>query len=88
MMTTTEILNEIHRLPPAEQKELKRKLFEETEINETAKPQMTEEEFLQMLIDEGLIANIPQKYTDEDDHFEPIEIEGEPISEMIIRERR
>jgi hypothetical protein len=45
---------------------------------------MSEDEFLQMLLAEGHISNLPQKYTDEDDDFEPIEVEGEPISEMII----
>jgi hypothetical protein len=87
-MTPTEILNEIHKLPLAQQKELKDKLFEETEINGEAKSQMSEEEFLQQLYAEGFITHIPEKYTDEDDDFEPVEIEGEPISETIIRERR
>jgi hypothetical protein len=88
MMTPTEILNEIHKLPPAQQKELKEKLFEETGANGATKPQMSEEEFLQQLYAEGFITHIPEKYTDEDDDFEPVEIEGEPISETIIRERR
>jgi predicted DNA-binding antitoxin AbrB/MazE fold protein len=52
------------------------------------KPQMTEENFLQMLLAEGLISHIPEGITDDEDDFEPIEIEGEPLSETIIRERR
>ena len=88
MMTTTEILKEIYRLPVNQQQELKEKLLKETESNESTKPQITEKEFLQQLFDEGFISYIPEEMTDEDDDFEPVEIEGEPISETIIRERR
>jgi predicted DNA-binding antitoxin AbrB/MazE fold protein len=56
-------------------------------VETESKPQMSEDEFLQMLLAEGFISNIPQKYTDEDDDFEPIEIEGEPLSETIIEDR-
>ncbi len=86
-MTTTEILNEIYRLPVNEQQELKEKLLKETESNGQMKPQISEKEFLQQLFDEGFISYIPEEMTDEDDDFEPVEIEGEPISETIIRER-
>ncbi len=88
MMTTTEILNEIHRLPFNQQKELKTKLFEEVETNGERKPQISEEEFLQKLLANGFISEIPEGMTDEEDDFEPLEFEGEPISETIIRERR
>ena len=88
MMTTSEILSEIHKLPLSQQKELKEKLFEETETNVRSKPKLTEKEFLQQLFAAGFITNIPEDFTDEDDNFEPVEIEGEPISETIIRERR
>lgn len=88
MMTPTEILNEIHKLPLNQQKELKEKLLQETRTNGETKPQISEDEFLQHLFAEGLITHIPEKYSDEDDDFEPVEIEGEPISETIIRERR
>ncbi len=48
-----------------------------------------EEVFAQKLLAEGFISNIPARdETDEDDDFEPIEFEGEPLSEQIIRERR
>ncbi len=88
MMTTTEILHEIHRLPLNQQKELKEKLLEESEINGQTKPPISEEEFLRQLLAEGLISEIPEGVTDEEDNFEPVEFEGEPISETIIRERR
>jgi hypothetical protein len=48
-----------------------------------------EEAFAKKLLAEGFISNIPARdETDEDDDFEPIEFEGEPLSEQIIRERR
>lgn len=87
-MTPNEILNEIYRLPANQQQELKEKLLKDTETDEPAKPQISEKEFLQQLYAEGFISHIPEGITDEEDDFEPVEIEGEPISETIIRERR
>jgi predicted DNA-binding antitoxin AbrB/MazE fold protein len=90
MTTTLEVIYEngifkpISSVPSIFKEHERMKITVETE----PKPQMSEDEFLQMLLKEGHISNIPQKYTDEDDDFEPVEIEGEPISETIIRERR
>lgn len=81
-MTPQEILSEIYKLPPIEQTEIKKSLLKDE------KPRMTEEEFAQYLYAKGVITHIPKGMTDEDDDFEPIEIEGEPLSETIIRERR
>lgn len=83
-MTTTEILNEIYKLPTAKRNEIKIRLLDE---NEPA-PQISEEEFLQKLLAEGFISDIPERMTDEEDDFETIDFEGEPVSETIIRERR
>ena len=49
-----------------------------------------EDEFERKLLAEGFISHIPtRKETDEEfDAFKPIQFEGEPLSEMIIRERR
>lgn len=48
-----------------------------------------EEAFARKLLADGFISNIPARdETDEEDDFELIEFEGEPLSEMIIRERR
>lgn len=87
MMTTTEILNEIYRLPINQRKEIKEKLSKDLKGNIEQTPQMSEKEFLQKLFEEGIITHIPEGITDEEDDFEPIEIEGEPISETIIRDR-
>ncbi len=88
MMTTTEILNEIYRLPLVERKKIEQSLLRTDNQTGQTKPQMSEDEFLQLLLAEGLISNIPEGITDEEDDFEPVEFEGEPVSEMIIRERR
>jgi hypothetical protein len=41
----------------------------------------------EQLLNEGVITHLPNSAIEEDD-FEPIKIEGEPLSETIIRERR
>lgn len=87
MMTTTEILNEIYRLPVSQRKEIKEKLAKDLKDDTPQSPQISEKEFLQQLLAEGIISHIPEGITDEEDDFEPIEIEGEPISETIIRDR-
>ncbi len=84
MMTTTEILDEIYKLPLTEQTNIKKSLLAKAETtNEVSK-----QDLWQKLFEEGLITHVPNGISDEEDDFEPIEIEGEPISETIIRERR
>lgn len=85
-MTPQEILNELHKLPFPEQAKIAESILENGK-NQSA-PKFTEEEFVQYLFAKGVISHIPDGMTDEDDDFEPIEIEGEPLSETIIRERR
>jgi hypothetical protein len=41
-----------------------------------------------VLLERGILKEIPVGASDEEDDFEPIEIKGEPLSETIIRERR
>jgi predicted DNA-binding antitoxin AbrB/MazE fold protein len=90
MTTTLEVIYEngifkpVSGVPKTFREHERMKIIVETEV----KPSMSEDEFLQMLMKDELISNIPKEYTDEDDDFEPIEVEGEPISETIIRERR
>lgn len=84
MMTTTEILNEIYKLPRNEQTSIKKSLLKKTET----KDEVSKTDLWQRLFEEGLITHIPNGVSDEEDDFEPIEIIGEPISETIIRERR
>jgi hypothetical protein len=53
------------------------------------KKPITEAEFLRHLMNIGLMTELPDTAADFDDpDDQPISIEGEPLSETIIRERR
>jgi hypothetical protein len=57
----------------------------------TSKKPMTRDEFNRRLLAEGRLASLPNPALDLDDDDpddQPITIEGEPLSETIIRERR
>ncbi len=93
-MTPTEVLSEIQKLPLNDVRQVANKvtnyLREQEQATLTAEEiEAREDEFERYLLAKGIISNIPTRdETDEDDNFEPIEFEGEPLSEMIIRERR
>ena len=87
-MTTTEILNEIYKLPMVEQKVLKEKLLQNSQSNGETKPQRTQDEFDRILMKDGFLVNLPVETDNNDDDFEPVEFTGKPISETIIEERR
>ena len=85
-MTPTEILTEIQKLPLGEIQKVSQgvnELLDEDDLEQR------EKEFAEYLLQKGTISNIPAgDETDEEfDAFEPIEFEGEPLSEQIIRER-
>lgn len=94
-MSIQEIIREIGNLPYLE----KQKLLETLNQGVVSRPVATahvhsaapisEDEIERILFAEGVIS-LPTltDYTDEDEDFEPIEVEGEPLSEQIIRERR
>ncbi|MEP7039141.1 MAG: antitoxin family protein [Acidobacteriota bacterium] len=44
-------------------------------------------ELLREMLAEGMISHIPEGITDEEDDFEPIEIEGRPFSETLLEDR-
>ena len=53
------------------------------------KKPLTETEIQQHMLDIGLMSQLPDTDADYDDpDDQPIEVEGEPLSEMIVRERR
>jgi len=89
-MTPQEIIAEIQKLPPSDLEKVKNALENGPANGDEAKKPMTEEEFARFLLAEGIIGNIPDpsQLTDEDEDWELIEVKGEPLSEMIIRERR
>jgi phage-related protein len=81
------IIEEVRQLPPAEQQQLRAQLNEMLPFPPAEDD--LEEEIERKLVAEGLIS-LPepaQNGTDEDD-WEPIEVKGQPLSEMIIEERR
>ncbi len=53
------------------------------------KPKMTEEEFAQHLYQKGIIGKPPPPITDFSrcENYKPVKVEGEPVSETIIKER-
>ncbi len=83
-MSLQEVLNEIYRMPLTEQKAIVETLS--LKIKEESKN--TNLSVYQHLFNKGLITHIPNGMSDTDDDFVPLEIEGEPLSETIIRERR
>ncbi len=83
-MTPQEIINEIYKLPPPEQKELFDSLTKKSD-------DLTESEDFQIqktLFEAGLLREIKPPRQRRIGDFPAIKIEGEPLSETIIRERR
>ena len=94
-MTATDVLTEIRKLTLAEAREVAERLTNYLREQEGQAPaaeetQAREDDFERQLFAKGVISHIPARdETDEEfDEFEPIEVEGEPLSETIIRERR
>jgi len=86
-MTTTEILNEISKLPAHERQRIHKRLDDDLHRENAVSPEESRErEFERMLLAEGIIKEIPSGWNDDDD-FEPIEISGQPLSETIIEDR-
>ena len=89
-MTTSnldQVIEEVKALSPDDQRKL-RELLDRLLAPPT--PQMTEEEFHQRLLERGVIGHIPPRVIDPvfEANRKPIEIEGKPVSEIIIEERR
>jgi hypothetical protein len=58
-------------------------------IPETAKEQKQEWAFLKKLVEKGLLTSIEAALSlHEEVPFEPVSIQGEPLSQTIIKERR
>ena len=81
-----EVKRTIQQLPAAEQKELLEWFEEHKPTDEKVSEEELEARGLNQLLEKGLISEIPPRWDDDED-FEPIEFEGEPLSKMIIRER-
>lgn len=85
-----EILNEIRKLPLNEQRSLADSLDRQLPAD-SEELERREREFESEMLAKGVFSSIPaQPMTDEEffDDFELLEINGEPLSEQIILERR
>ncbi len=86
-----QVIQTIQQLPASEQEKIlewleERKAAIKAEISATDK---LDRQVLEQLLAKGLLGEIAEPMTDEeDDEFEAIKIAGEPLSEMIIGERR
>ena len=81
-MTPNEILSEINKLPISERQKV---------IDSLTKPEDEESIDIRLqkaLFEDGLLREIKTSKSNRVAEFKPIKIEGEPISETIIRERR
>lgn len=94
-MTPTEVLSEIQKLPLDDARQVASQLT--SYLREKGQTVLTDEEaerredeFERYLLSKGVVSHIATRdETDEEfDAFEMIEVEGEPLSETIIRERR
>ena len=88
-MTPTEVLNEISKMPLVEKRKLLEKLNREIKEVEETDLESREKAFLENLRQKGLLSEIPQQVPDDKlrQNFKRIEIEGEPLSDTIIKER-
>ncbi len=86
--TLEKLIEEVKSLTPEEQAKV-REVIDGILPSKNNPP--SREEYEKYLLAKGVISHIPKrtgKLSEELKDFKPIEVEGEPISEMIIRERR
>lgn len=92
MNISTTVADKINRLPITLQKDVLEYVEKLEDKYISAKPvseDELEQEVTQRLLAKGILSEIPAPMSDEQDkEFAPIEIDGEPLSEMIIKERR
>ena len=89
-MTTSSLdrlFEEVKTLTPEEQKSL-RDLMDE--LLTTSAPQMNMDEVERHMLEKGIISRIPPRIRDASVYAnrKPVEVEGKPVSEIIIEERR
>jgi hypothetical protein len=86
--TLDKVIEEVKTLTPDELQQVRTAV--DSLLAETPPPHMTEDEFEQYLAAKGVIS-LPQVSEDDDadnEDWEPVEVTGKPLSEMIIEERR
>ncbi|MEO6589801.1 MAG: hypothetical protein ABIP06_10900 [Pyrinomonadaceae bacterium] len=87
-MTPQEIVKTVRNWSPDQKQEVLEALRDQVSVSN--QNQLSEQEVQQILFERGVIGNLPNNfdYTDADDDFEPLEIKGKPLSEIVIEERR
>lgn len=86
-MSLTELLEEVEKLTPAE-KDKVRSVLDAERAGEMGLSQVERQELLiKELYEEGVIRNIPKR-RGQRRVSSPVKIEGKPLSETIIEERR
>lgn len=87
-----EIIQQIRTLPPNELSELRQALASAIEQGtfETQAPSMTEDEFEQEMESKGFLRRALPPVTDLSpyENYHPVKVQGQPLSEMIVEERR
>lgn len=78
-MSVSEIINEVKNLTPAERQQVLEALLHNEEEKHT--------ELLNRLKAKGMLKRIPPRHNTPR-NFQPVPIEGKPLSETIIEERR
>lgn len=89
MNIETIIQKKVNALPLNLQKDVLEYVENLSANNSQPRNENLEQEVAKRLLAKGLISEVPKRMNDTDDaDFEMIEIEGEPVSKSIIRERR
>jgi hypothetical protein len=86
-MSLSEILEAVSKLTPAEKAQVAKQLDEKSESDETRSLVERQEELNRELLAEGIIKSLPAR-RGKIRRFTPIKVEGKPLSETIIEERR
>ncbi len=88
-VTVEQIVNEVQTLSAEDLRKVRNAVDSILETKET-EPPMTEQEFAQYLYEKGVIGKPPPPLTDFSryENYQPVKVEGEPVSETIIEERR
>jgi hypothetical protein len=88
-ITVEQIVREVQTLSAEDLRRVREEVESILETKENRRESI-EAEFLKELESEGFIGKIPPPITDFSRYhnFQPVTVTGEPVSEMIIRERR
>jgi len=85
--TLDKIKEEVKTLAPDELHQV-RELVDSLLTEPAGRPQMTEDEFEHYLAAKGVISLPAESVENDDDDWEPVEFTGQPLSEMIVEDRR